>query len=214
MSVIHVRTLWNQPLYKTVTDTWGRQTRMTAWQTLTPLVDAHRNGWKKLFFHLLDLSLLNSHSFLTSCGSKLTEISGLPGSGKWKGECPTTDHPTGQGRSITSTSQLTRLRHLAQWTLALRRKMSSLLCVFHENWRNVAKFNCSECSVGLYWSLLQGVPHNCIFEDSLTLHWKKRKTERKYCNFTITSCMPAILMHGHSTDAYTSYQPLLSVSLS
>ena len=44
--------------------------RVTVWQTVTPSAVAHSSGQKKLFFHLLDLAILNSYILHSSCGGK------------------------------------------------------------------------------------------------------------------------------------------------
>jgi hypothetical protein len=91
-----------------------------------------RRTWKwtkKLFFHLLDLSVLNSYILLTSCGSKLTHRDFrltlvrdlIQGGG---GGALTTDHPTGQTNYCHQSTDTTW--HSTHWTLALRRKTSSL----------------------------------------------------------------------------------------
>jgi hypothetical protein len=44
------RGLWNWQQYDTVTNIWGMLTRVTTWQTVTPLADGHGNGWKNSCF--------------------------------------------------------------------------------------------------------------------------------------------------------------------
>jgi hypothetical protein len=45
---------------------------VTAWRTATPLADRCGNGPNKLFFYLLDLTVLNGFVLITSCTAKLT----------------------------------------------------------------------------------------------------------------------------------------------
>jgi hypothetical protein len=41
------------------------------------------------------------------------------------------------------------------------------------------------------------ITHKCIFEDCLTVCWKKLNTKYKYRNFTITSSVPVMLLRGN-----------------
>jgi hypothetical protein len=44
----------------------------TEWQIVTLLVAKHASGPNKLFFHLLDLTILNSYIPSSSCGKKFS----------------------------------------------------------------------------------------------------------------------------------------------
>ena len=69
--VMRVETPWCQPLWKSTNNTWCTSIRVTGWPTVT--VSHHTWKWtKKLFFHDLDLAVLNTYSLLKSCGSKLS----------------------------------------------------------------------------------------------------------------------------------------------
>jgi hypothetical protein len=114
-----------------------------------------RRTWKwtkKLFFHLLDLSILNSYILLTSCGSKLTHrdfrltlVRDLIQEG---GRVPR-PQTTPWGRPTTSTSQPTRLdiRQNEHWPSEGRRVRCRVCATKNkETW---TKFCCSKCNVGL-----------------------------------------------------------------
>jgi hypothetical protein len=48
-------------------------TKGTEWPTATLSVAVHGKWQKRLFFHFLDLKILNSHILLKSCGSNLSQ---------------------------------------------------------------------------------------------------------------------------------------------
>jgi hypothetical protein len=95
--------------------------------------------------------------------------------------------------------------YLTQWTLALRRQTTSLLCV-----PPITK-KCRR-----YWTVW-----NAIWSYTQLQSWKLSNTMLecqaqtvKYCNLTITISMPKMLIWKNSTSAYISYLSLLSKSLS
>ena len=47
--------------------------RVTEWPTVTPPAGAHSIGRKKIVFHLLDLTILNSYILHSSCGGKISD---------------------------------------------------------------------------------------------------------------------------------------------
>jgi hypothetical protein len=95
--------------------------------------------WAKKFFHLLDLSLLNSFILFTFCGSELSYQTCLVqvhnikgGKGAW-----TTDHHMGKTNSFHHLTDPTW--HTTWWTLAVRRKTSSALHKFHKKTKKVGQ---------------------------------------------------------------------------
>jgi hypothetical protein len=139
ISVISMEMLWNQPLYKTITDIWDTFLRQATWWTVTSLADAMEMD-EKFFFHHLDLSvlMLHSHLFLwLKINSLKFQVYLGQGPNTRGGGASTTDHPIRQTNYFHWSTDKTW--HSTQWTLALRRKMSSVPHVFHKKWRNVDK---------------------------------------------------------------------------
>jgi hypothetical protein len=105
---------------------------------------------------------------------------------------------TPRGRPTTSTSQPTRLDINTMNTGPQKGDEFGAVCVAAKNKKMQTKFSCSKCNVRLCVDPCSGrTTHKCIFEDCLTVRWKKLNTKRKYWNFTITSSVPAILLRGN-----------------
>ena len=107
---------------------------------------------KKLFFHLLDLTILNSFIILASYGSKLshrqfrlTLVSDLipeAGSVPWP--------QTARGRrQVSSTSWIKNLdsRHNRHWLIQCKRIRCRLRSAINNKTRT--KYKCRECNLGL-----------------------------------------------------------------
>ena len=57
-------------MWRIITVTWGKLTMLIGWLIATRPAAEHESGQKKLFFHLLDLAIVNSYILLSSCGGK------------------------------------------------------------------------------------------------------------------------------------------------
>jgi hypothetical protein len=69
ISVTNKGTLQNYSLWQIITTTWFMWIREIRWPTATLSAVAH-DGTEKLFFHLLDLAILNSYILLSSYAGK------------------------------------------------------------------------------------------------------------------------------------------------
>jgi hypothetical protein len=142
---------WSQPLWRITIDIWVRSTTVTEWWTATLLPT-----WKltkKLFFHLLDHTILNSHFLLKYCGSKLSQIDfrltlvrnvvELAG----PQPCPL---QTACGLSALAT----RIVHLEEcsclhWPTTTETRMDCVVCHAHTKKRRQIQTKCEKCNVGL-----------------------------------------------------------------
>jgi hypothetical protein len=155
-----------------------------------------------LFFHLLDLSVLSSYILLTSCGSKLTHhdfrltlVRVLIQKGG--GGCldQRTPHRADQLLPPVNRHDLT---FDTLNTGPQKEDEFAAACVL----QNIKKCGQNSAVLNAMWGCVlipasRCTTHKCIFEDCLTLCWKKWNTKCKYCNFTITSSVPAMLLRGN-----------------
>jgi hypothetical protein len=114
-----------------------------------------RRSWKwkkKLFFHLLDLTIVNSYVILSSCGSKidhrkfrLTLVQNLL---EMSGREPRPQSIPG-GRPNPRASQVTRLesQHTEHWP-AVGSRLRCRVCSSKKK-RTTTRFSCMKCKVGL-----------------------------------------------------------------
>ena len=109
----------------------------------------------KLFFHLLNLTVLNSWILLSSCGTKYTHRDFrlllvrnlIEEAGKNQ------DHPTPRfvGRPIAGATNIVRLEscHNKQWSAKLPTQLLCCLCSSRDQ-RKGTVYKCTRCDVGLF----------------------------------------------------------------
>jgi len=113
----------------------------------------HNFKWTtKLFFHLLDLTVLNSRILLSSCGAKSTHQDFRPllvrnlieEAGKSQ------DHPTPSliGRPSVAAANIVRLESHNQHWPAKSSKLRCHVCSVHGQQRGTT-YKCKKCNVGL-----------------------------------------------------------------
>jgi len=147
---------------------------LTAWQNFFSL---SRQTWKwrkKLFFHLLDLTILNSFIILASCGSRLSHrqfrLTLL------RDLCAYVPRPqtARDRRQARFKSQLKRLdsRHNRHWLTQFKR-IKCCVC-YAKNKETRTKHKCWECNIGLCATPLKYNIPNCISENQVTLKWKSQ----------------------------------------
>ena len=115
----------------------------------------HTFKWTtKLFFHLLDLTVLNSWILLSSCAAKYTHwdfrlllLSNLIQEAGKSQDCPT---PRLVGRANMGTKNVLQLEscHNKHWPAKSSTPLHCRLCSFHAQ-RKGTVYKCARCDVGL-----------------------------------------------------------------
>jgi len=108
----------------------------------------------KLFFHLLDLTVLNSWILLSSCGAKYTHrdfrlllLRNLIEEAGKSQDCPT---PRLVGRPSAAATNVLRLesRHNKHWSAKSSTHLQCRLCFSHDQRKRIV-YNCAKCDVCL-----------------------------------------------------------------
>jgi hypothetical protein len=117
-------------------------------------ISRHMWKWtKKLFFHLLDLTVLNSHILLKSCGCKLSQTDFQPtlvrNMVKFAGQQPCPLQAVGRPSALA-----TRIGHQEEsshhhWPTATEKRIDCVVCHACTKKRCQIQTKCEACNVGL-----------------------------------------------------------------
>ena len=108
-----------------------------------------------MFFHLLDLTVLNSWTLLSSCGAKYTDRAFRPLLVRKLNEEAekSQDHPNPRlvVRPSVGAKNVSRLksRHNKHWPVKLSIQMCCCLCACHGQRKGMV-YKCTRCDVGLF----------------------------------------------------------------
>ena len=123
---------WNQPLYKTIIDTWDMCTNLTAWWTLTlPYHSQQLYHSRLLWFNIITLTIQ------TDTGEGLNRRGG-------KGAL-TSDHKTRKTSPIREPSK--QIWHKTHWLMQCKRIWCHVCSAKNKETRT--KFKCWECNIRL-----------------------------------------------------------------
>ena len=146
--------LWSLKSWHGITGTWVTSTFLTVWQTDISCIDVPSGGrTTKLFFHLLDLTVLNSWILLSSCGAKCTHkdfrlLARNLIEEAWRSHYRPT--PTLVGRPSAAAANVIRLDscHNKQWPAKHKNHICCRVCS-ELGQRRTTINKCAKCDVGL-----------------------------------------------------------------
>ena len=171
------------------------------WPIATQPAVKHGSGQKKLFFHLLDLVVVNSYIPLSSCGGKkishrdfqLTLIREMLA---WSGHEPRPSMPVGRPAQTSTNIVTLDTRHNEHWPVRNPTQRQCRVCSARGVTRSV-KFKCLKCDVGLCVDKNYFIDYHTKDNFSSVLHAKSWSLDHNVSKWTciFTSFLETYLLH-------------------